>query len=73
MPRPVSNLTAHLGYWLRFVSNHVSYAFARKLEGLDVTAAEWVTLRELFDESEIAPSRLADRIGLTRGALAGRT
>ena len=31
-PQPVPELTAHLGYWLRFVSNHVSRAFARKVE-----------------------------------------
>ena len=70
MPHPpVSPLTAHLGYWLRFVSNHVSQAFARKLAGLDVTVAEWVILREMYDEGEIAPSRLAEKIGMTRGAV----
>ena len=35
-----SDLTSHLGYWLRHVSNHVSHAFARKLESRDVTVAE---------------------------------
>ena len=66
---PVSHLTAHLGYWLRFVSNHVSYAFARKLADKDVTAAEWVVLHELYGERAVAPSSLADRLGLTRGAI----
>jgi DNA-binding MarR family transcriptional regulator len=65
----VSNLTAHLGYWLRFVSNHVSQAFARKLEVEDVTVAEWAVLRSLYGEDAIAPSRLADQMGLTRGAI----
>lgn len=64
-----SHLTSHLGYWLRYVSNHVSHAFARKLEGHDVTVAEWVVLRELFDGENIAPSRLAEKLGLTRGAI----
>jgi DNA-binding MarR family transcriptional regulator len=64
-----SDLTAHLGYWLRSVSNHVSQAFARKLEGRDVTVAEWVVLRELYGETAVAPSRLAGRLGLTRGAV----
>lgn len=65
----VSPLTAHLGYWLRMVSNHVSQAFARKLEGRGVTVAEWVLLREVHDHRRIAPSHLADRLGLTRGAI----
>src|SRR5580692_4248048 len=65
---PVPPLSAHLGYWLRFVSNHVSYAFARKLSDKDVTAAEWVVLHELYGET-IAPSSLAERLGLTRGAI----
>ena len=63
-----SDLTAHLGYWLRYVSNHVSQAFARKVEGHGVTVAEWVLLRQLLEEEALAPSRLADRMGMTRGA-----
>ena len=70
MPSPItSSLETHLGYWLRYVSNHVSHAFARKLEAEGVTAAEWVLIRALFDEESIAPSRLADRLDLTRGAI----
>ena len=45
----VSDLTAHLGYWLRYVSNHVSHAFARKVEARGVTVAEWVLLRQLLE------------------------
>lgn len=67
IPDP-SHLTAHLGYWLRYVSNHVSYGFARKLQGRDVTVAEWVLMRELYGEAA-APSRLADKLGMTRGAI----
>ena len=69
MPVDPSHLTSHLGFWLRYVSNHVSQAFARKLESRDVTVAEWALLRELYDAGAIAPSRLADRMGLTRGAV----
>src|SRR5271156_5542511 len=65
----VSPLEAHLGYWLRFVSNHVSQAFAGKLAGRDVTVAEWVVLRELLNRDAAAPSALAGRLGLTRGAI----
>ncbi len=64
-----SHLTSHLGYWLRYVSNHVSQAFARKLEDRDVTVAEWVMLRELYDVETIAPSRLSEQMGMTRGAI----
>jgi DNA-binding MarR family transcriptional regulator len=68
-PEPVPELTAHLGYWLRYVSNHVSQAFARKVEERGVTVAEWVLMRQLLDEEALAPSRLADRMGMTRGAI----
>lgn len=64
-----SDLETHLGYWLRFVSNHVSHAFGLKLQARDVTVAEWVVLRELFDLRDIPPSVLADRLGMTRGAI----
>lgn len=68
-PKPVPDLTAHLGYWLRYVSNHVSQAFARKVAANGVTVAEWVLMRRLLDEKEIAPSRLAERARMTRGAI----
>lgn len=61
MPAPVPPLTAHLGYWLRQVSNHVSRSFARKLEARDVTVAEWALLRVLYDEAPMPPSHLAQR------------
>ena len=47
----VSGLKDHLGYWLRYVSNQVSAALAaRSLEGFDVSVAEWVVLRDLYDQ-----------------------
>lgn len=64
-----ANLTDHLGFWLRFVSNHVSDAFARKLEHMDVSVAEWVVLREIYGSNAMAPSLLADRLGMTRGGI----
>lgn len=66
---PLPPLTAHLGYWLRYVSNHVSHGFARKLESQGVTVAEWAFLRILYDSDAIGPSRLAERLGMTRGAI----
>lgn len=65
----VSPLEAHLGYWLRFVSNQVSQSFARKLSGADIGVAEWVILREMFEGPPQVPSELAARIGMTRGAV----
>jgi DNA-binding MarR family transcriptional regulator len=67
--RPVSELRSHLGFWLRFVSNHVSYAFAASMEASGVTVAEWVVLREIYGKPEAAPSALAESTGLTRGAI----
>jgi DNA-binding MarR family transcriptional regulator len=64
-----SDLTAHLGYWLRYVSNHVSQSFARKVETHGATVAEWVLMRQLLDDEALAPSRLAERMGMTRGAI----
>ena len=62
----VSPLEAHLGYWLRFVSNQVSHSFSLKLGERGVTVAEWVVLRELYEREAMAPSALAERIGMTR-------
>jgi DNA-binding MarR family transcriptional regulator len=72
LPAPnltVSNLKKHVGFWLRFVSNHVSHAFARKLLASGVTVAEWVVMREMFDDEETSPGVLAERIGMTRGGV----
>ena len=66
---PVSDLEAHLGYWLRMVSNAVSQSFARRVEAEGVTVAEWVFLRMLWDIDPVAPSLLAGRMGMTRGAI----
>jgi DNA-binding MarR family transcriptional regulator len=64
----LSSLESHLSYWIRYVSNHVSHAFALKLAAVGVTVAEWVVLRDLSD-SESAPSAIAERLGMTRGAI----
>ena len=67
--RAVSDLKEHVGFWLRFVSNHVSHAFARKLLDSGVTVAEWVVLREMYGQEKMSSSDIADRIGMTRGAI----
>jgi len=65
----VSDLKKHVGFWLRFVSNHVSHAFARKLLDSGVTVAEWVVMREMFADEQTSPGLLAERIGMTRGGV----
>jgi DNA-binding MarR family transcriptional regulator len=67
--KPTSTLEDHAGYWLRYVSNHVSHAFARKVEAQGVTVAEWVLLREMLAAGAANPSQLADAVGMTRGAV----
>ncbi len=62
----VSPLEAHLGYWLRFVSNQVSHAFSLKVAAHDVSVAEWVILRLLYDRDALVPSALAEQTGMTR-------
>jgi DNA-binding MarR family transcriptional regulator len=65
----VSALSDHIGYWLRIVSNAVSQDFAGKVAVEGVTVAEWAVIRVLFDAPGTAPSILADRMGMTRGAI----
>lgn len=65
-----SDLTDHIGYWMRTVSNNVSYSFARKLEASGVTVAEWAILRQMYSgDDTTSPSAVADLTGLTRGAV----
>ena len=68
VPHTISRLEDHLGYWLRFVSNHVSHAFGEKVAARGVSVPEWVMLRELFD-GMASPSEIAGRMGMTRGAV----
>jgi len=61
-------LEAHLGFWLRFVSNHVSIRFQRLLEEKGVTVAEWVALRTLWSQDETTHAELIQALGTTKGA-----
>ena len=65
----VSELTQHIGYWMRFVSNHVSHAFMLKVEAQGVTVAEWAAMRQMFATGPANPSQLAEQMGMTRGAI----
>jgi DNA-binding MarR family transcriptional regulator len=65
----ISSLTDHDGYWLRMVSNAISHEFARKVATEGVTVAEWAVLRVLYDVDQMAPSSLAERMRMTKGAI----
>jgi DNA-binding MarR family transcriptional regulator len=67
--RSVSGLEAHVGYWLRRVSNAVSGEFARSLHERHTSAAEWVLLRHLYDREQASPGELAEASTMTRGAV----
>ena len=65
-----SPLTSHIGFWMRLVSNNVSFAFADKLESSGVTVAEWVIMREMYGvNGSTSSSRIAELTGLSRGAV----
>jgi DNA-binding MarR family transcriptional regulator len=64
----VSALESHLGFWLRFVSNHVSAGFQKKVEENGVSVSEWVALRHLLDGVSTS-FELIDALGMTKGAI----
>lgn len=65
----VSGLESHLGFWLRFISNHVSGRFQRLMEAKGVSVSEWVALRQLFQSGAASPAQLMDALGMTKGAI----
>jgi DNA-binding MarR family transcriptional regulator len=65
----IAALADHYGFHLRVVSNAVSQEFARKMAAQGVTVAEWALLRVLYDAPSLAPSALAARMGMTKGAI----
>lgn len=69
MTAPVSELESHLGYWLRFVSNHVSHRFQAQVEAQGVTVSEWVTLREMYRLGPVSPGELAQAVGMNKSAI----
>jgi DNA-binding MarR family transcriptional regulator len=67
--RHASALEAHLGYWLRLVSNEVSHTFERALHEQDISVAEWVAINQLAVGTGLTPATLAATMGMTRGAV----
>lgn len=68
-PPAPSALEAHLGYWVRLVSNHVSGTFARALQEQGLSVAEWVALNQIDRTTDSTPAGLAGAMGMTRGAI----
>lgn len=66
--RPPAPLEAHLGFWLRFVSNHVSARFLQSLEQKGVSVTEWVALRTLWESPGTNHAGLIQALGMTKGA-----
>jgi DNA-binding MarR family transcriptional regulator len=66
---PVSPLDAHLGFWMRFVSNRVSGEFERAVEARGVSVSEWVALRTLYDQAGSTHAELMGALGMTKGAV----
>ncbi len=62
-PRP------SLAATLRLAAGRLAVAEAAACRALGVTAAEALLLRELHAAGAVAPSVLADRLGMTRGAV----
>lgn len=66
--RPPAALEAHLGFWLRFVSNHVSARFRTLMEAEGVSVTEWVVLRTLWARTDTRHADLIRALGMTKGA-----
>ncbi len=64
-----SNLEDHIGYWLRCLSNFVSHSFADKLAAHDISVAQWVVLRTLYDSQHITLNDAAALIGVDKSSL----
>ena len=60
---------ADLAHGLRRAANTAHQALTGALASQGVTAAEWLLLRDLHAAGAVPQTRLADRLGLTRGAV----
>lgn len=69
----IGNIDSYLGYWLRFVSNQVTASFQNRLSEKNVTVAEWIALRFLYAYAPCSLTKLADEMGMNKGALSRLT
>ena len=65
----LSDLPAHLGYWLRCLSNLVSSTFAERLAERDISVAQWVVLRTLYDQRDVTLNEAAEQVGVDKSSL----
>jgi DNA-binding MarR family transcriptional regulator len=68
-PAAVSELESHVGFWLRFVANHVSAGFEAAMQASGCSVSEWVALRQLFGAGSASPAELMEALGMTKGAV----
>jgi len=64
-----SKLHQHVGYWLRCLSNLVSSTFAGKLAAKDISVAQWVVLRTLYDKRDVTLNEAAAEVGVDKSSL----
>lgn len=69
MKNTPSNLEEHLGYWLRCLSNYVHNTFAERLAVYDVSVAQWVVLRTLYDKKDTSLNEAACLVGVDNSSL----
>jgi DNA-binding MarR family transcriptional regulator len=67
--KKISNLEDHLGYWFRCLSNLVHTSFSNKLSECDISVAQWVVLRILYDGEEFELNQVPKRIGLDKSTI----
>ena len=60
---------AYLTQDLRLAASYAHQSLARAVASQGVTAAEWLLLRDLHSAGAVPQIRLAERLGLTRGAV----
>jgi DNA-binding MarR family transcriptional regulator len=64
-----SHLHSHVGYWLRCLSNLVSSTFAERLAKRDISVAQWVVLRTLYDKRDVTLKEAAEEVGVDKSSL----
>lgn len=64
----VSPLEAHLGFWMRFISTQVSGNFQKLLKEQNISVAEWVVMRTLYQRDGVSHAELQFTLGMTKGA-----
>jgi DNA-binding MarR family transcriptional regulator len=68
-PSTPSATDAHLGFWLRVVSNHVSGSLRKRVEARGVSVSEWVALRQILGAPQASHASLVEALGMTKGAV----